>query len=222
MQIINGKKVEFVLSLSYGKDSMACLGAIKHLGWPLDRIVTADIWATDTVRAEHPPMVAFKEKADKIIKERYGIEVEHYHAKAINGVHKDKVTYEDGFYSVKQKGDHVGAIYGFPMVKGQWCQKLKLNAVDQIETDADVVIQYLGIAADEPLRIATSTSRTCCSHSLSSAGRRIFAVCGVNTRICWLLHTPAQSATAAGFVIFKALISFAAFDTIPPISGRSF
>ena len=154
MQIINGKKVEFVLSLSYGKDSMACLGAIKHLGWPLDRIVTADIWATDTVRAEHPPMVAFKEKADKIIKERYGIEVEHYHAKAINGVHKDKVTYEDGFYSVKQKGDHVGAIYGFPMVKGQWCQKLKLNAVDQIETDADVVIQYLGIAADEPLRIA--------------------------------------------------------------------
>lgn len=31
-----------VLSLSYGKDSMACLGAIEQLGWPLDRIVTAD------------------------------------------------------------------------------------------------------------------------------------------------------------------------------------
>lgn len=29
---------EFVLSLSYGKDSLACLGAIKELGWPLDRI----------------------------------------------------------------------------------------------------------------------------------------------------------------------------------------
>ena len=42
---------EHILSLSYGKDSLACLGAIKHLGWPLDRIVTADqrwIKAADT------------------------------------------------------------------------------------------------------------------------------------------------------------------------------
>lgn len=29
---------EHVLSLSYGKDSLACLGAIEQLGWPLDRI----------------------------------------------------------------------------------------------------------------------------------------------------------------------------------------
>ncbi len=28
-----------VLSLSYGKDSIACLGAIEELGWPLDRII---------------------------------------------------------------------------------------------------------------------------------------------------------------------------------------
>ena len=32
---------EHILSLSYGKDSLACLGAIEQLGWPLDRIVTA-------------------------------------------------------------------------------------------------------------------------------------------------------------------------------------
>ena len=30
---------EHILSLSYGKDSIACLGAIEALGWPLDRIV---------------------------------------------------------------------------------------------------------------------------------------------------------------------------------------
>lgn len=68
---------EYVLSLSYGKDSLACLGAIKHLGWPLDRIVHAEVWATDTIPADLPPMVEFKKKADKIIKDRYGIEVEH-------------------------------------------------------------------------------------------------------------------------------------------------
>lgn len=68
---------EYILSLSYGKDSLACLGAIKHLGWPLDRIVHAEVWATDTIPADLPPMVEFKKKADKIIKDRYGIEVEH-------------------------------------------------------------------------------------------------------------------------------------------------
>ena len=29
---------QYVLSLSYGKDSLACLGAIEELGWPLDAL----------------------------------------------------------------------------------------------------------------------------------------------------------------------------------------
>lgn len=68
---------EHILSLSYGKDSLACLEAIKQLGLPLDRIIHAEVWATDTIPADLPPMVEFKKKADAIIKERYGIEVEH-------------------------------------------------------------------------------------------------------------------------------------------------
>ena len=69
--------MEHILSLSYGKDSLACLGAIEKLGWPLDRIVHAEVWATDTIPADLPPMVEFKAKADRTIKERWGIEVEH-------------------------------------------------------------------------------------------------------------------------------------------------
>ena len=68
---------QHILSLSYGKDSMACLFAIEKLGWPLDRIIHAEIWATDTIPADLPPMVEFKSKADKFIKDRWGIEVEH-------------------------------------------------------------------------------------------------------------------------------------------------
>lgn len=68
---------EYILSLSYGKDSIACLEAIKRLGYPLDRIVHAEIWATDTISADLPPMLEFKAYADRIIKERYGYEVEH-------------------------------------------------------------------------------------------------------------------------------------------------
>ena len=68
---------EYVLSLSYGKDSLACLEVIRQLGYPLDRIVHAEVWATDTIPADLPPMVDFKAHADKIIKDKYGIEVEH-------------------------------------------------------------------------------------------------------------------------------------------------
>lgn len=68
--------MEHILSLSYGKDSLACLGAIEKLGWPLDRIVHAEVWATDTIPADLPPMVEFKAKADRIILERWGIEGE--------------------------------------------------------------------------------------------------------------------------------------------------
>ena len=85
---------QYVLSLSYGKDSIATLEAIRLLGYPLDRIVHAEIWATDTISADLPPMVEFKAHADKIIKERYGIEVEHICAMRDG----EKLTYEKLFY----------------------------------------------------------------------------------------------------------------------------
>ena len=75
--MIREPNTEYVLSLSYGKDSLACLEAIKQLGYPLDRIVHAECWATDTIPADLPPMVEFKKKADQQILDRYGITVEH-------------------------------------------------------------------------------------------------------------------------------------------------
>lgn len=75
--MVREPNTEYVLSLSYGKDSLACLEAIKQLGYPLDRIVHAECWATDTIPADLPPMVEFKKKADQQILDRYGITVEH-------------------------------------------------------------------------------------------------------------------------------------------------
>lgn len=141
--------MDHILSLSYGKDSLACLGAIEELGWPLDRIIHAEVWATDTIPADPPPMVEFKAKADAIIKERWGIEVEHYCATNIDGERGEKVTYQDGFYHVLQKGKKKGTIKGFPMQRGPWCQKLKLDPFKRIEATGIELIQYLGIAADE-------------------------------------------------------------------------
>lgn len=144
--------MQYVLSLSYGKDSLACLGAIEKLGWPLNRIVHAEVLATDTIPADLPPMVEFKRKADAIIKVRWGIEVEHYSASNIDGEKRDKVTYQDGFYHVLKRGKKIGSIKGFPMRKGPWCQKLKLNPFDAISDSDGKAVIYLGIAADEPGR----------------------------------------------------------------------
>lgn len=136
--------MEHILSLSYGKDSLACLGAIEQLGWPLDRIIHAEVWATYTIPADLPPMVEFKAKADKIIKKRWGIEVEHFSANR---------TFQDRFYSVKVK-NRAGMIYGWPFsVAGAWCNSdLKMAAIRKAVKSTRSAIQYLGIASDEPNR----------------------------------------------------------------------
>lgn len=127
---------------------MACLGAIEHLGWPLTRIVTADVWATDIIPADLPEMAAWKAKADTIIKERWGITVEHVRA---------KYTYQDCFYMTvgangrKSHSSRAGQIYGWPYQRGPWCNsRLKVNTLSQLGSGD---IHYLGIAADEPSRI---------------------------------------------------------------------
>ena len=146
--------MEHILSLSYGKDILACLGAIEQLGWPLDRIFHAEVWATDTIPADLPPMVEFKAKADKIIKERWGIEVEHVCAMK-NG---EKVTFDKVFYRKRKfskNGNTLQKMYGWPFQKGPWCNsRLKVGILDK---SGKGCVQYLGIAADEPNRFHNLT-----------------------------------------------------------------
>ena len=145
--------MEHILSLSYGEDSIACIEAIKRLGLPLDRIVHAEVWATDTIPADLPPMVEFKEKADRIIKKRYGIEVEHVCAKDKDG---GKLTFEKMFYSVPKRKEQnkrlEGCIRGFPPQAGagHYCLKLKSLA---LPTKSKGIVEYYGITADEKERI---------------------------------------------------------------------
>lgn len=195
-----------VLSLSYGKDSLACLEACKLLGYPIDRVIHAEVWATDTIPADLPPMVEFKRHADRIIKERYGLIVEHV---AATSRERERLSYDRQFYTKRfDKKLNGECIYGFPMVRGAWCNsRLKmqpLNALrkadiredvlphsseegrDQARSDKGVsgtlshemvrqaqgesvlqsslaqgadtnIVQYLGIAADEPKRIERHT-----------------------------------------------------------------
>lgn len=139
--------MQYICSLSYGKDSIVIPEICKRHGLPLDRIVHVEIMATPTIHSDLPPMLEFKKKADAIIKERYGIEVEHIHAPK---------SYEEYFYSKTLKGKNKGNIYGFPMVRGAWCNsRLKLSVLNRFNKPD--IIQYIGICADEPERLARLT-----------------------------------------------------------------
>lgn len=142
--------MEYIASLSYGKDSCAMLEVIKQHDMPLDRIVHVEIMATETNPADLPPMMEFKGKADRIIKERYGIEVEHLRASR---------SYEDCFYAEFSKGTKKeGRIYGFPCIFGAWCNsRLKMSILSKLNKPD--IIQYIGIAADEPNRFHNLTDR---------------------------------------------------------------
>jgi hypothetical protein len=88
---------EHIARISYGKDSLKMLEVIHSRGLPLDRITTTDVWATDTISANLPPMEEFKARMDQRIWELYRIEVEHLCARNPDG---SKRTYEQMFYHV--------------------------------------------------------------------------------------------------------------------------
>lgn len=62
--------MSFVASISYGKDSLKMLDVIKSRGLPLDRIITFDVWATNTILAEFPEVTEFKKRMDIYIKQK--------------------------------------------------------------------------------------------------------------------------------------------------------
>ena len=126
------KEKQYIASISYGKDSLAMLEAIKILGLPLDRIVHAEIYATETIPADYPEMVEFKKHADEIISDRYGIKVEHF---------RSDETYESVFYRKRTKGKRIGQIYGFPSKFSNRCLRyLKLAALKKCKNETDAAI----------------------------------------------------------------------------------
>ena len=88
---------EYIARISYGKDSLKMLDVIFTRDLPLDRITTSDVWATDTISANLPPMEEFKARMDERIWNLYRVDVEHLCARNKDG---SKKTYEQMFYHV--------------------------------------------------------------------------------------------------------------------------
>lgn len=136
--------MKHIASLSFGKDSLAMLIKIKELGLPLDEVIYCDIRFDDNISGEMPLMAEFIPKAEKILKEKFDIEVKHLRG----------VTFKEQFYKIKQRGKHVGDNYGFPYTIGAWCNdRLKMQPIKKyLNSFKEPIIQYVGIAYDEPER----------------------------------------------------------------------
>ena len=88
---------EYIARISFGKDSLKMLDVIITRGLPLDRVTTTDVWATDTIPAELPPVLEAKSRIEEKLWQMYRIEVEHLCARNKDG---SKKTYEQMFYHV--------------------------------------------------------------------------------------------------------------------------
>lgn len=164
----------YIARISRGKDSLKMLDVILTRDLPLDRITTTEVWATDTIPAWLPPVTEFNDRVDEYIWKKYHIEVERLCARNKDGTKK---TYEQGFYHVPKRrskdrtlsGEKFtqiqGSIKGFPGTVGvNWCQKLKLvkdfppSPTRPTGVDTNIV-EYIGIAADEPKRFGQLNER---------------------------------------------------------------
>lgn len=141
--------MKYVLSLSFGKDSLALLIEVIRRKLPLDYVIFCDIKFSDKIGGEHPLMAEWIPKAEQILKDKFGIDVIHLTAKK---------NFIEQFYTVKNKGRHIGDRYGFPYTIGAWCNgRLKLdpinNFIKKIIKQNGAVTEYVGIASDEPKRL---------------------------------------------------------------------
>ena len=141
--------MKYVLSLSFGKDSLAMLCEIIKRKMPLDYVVFCDIKFNNKISGEHPLMAEWIPCAEKILKDRFNIDIIHLTAKK---------NFTEQFYTVKERGNHKGDIYGFPYTIGAWCNgRLKLDPINkfinEILKSGESVTEYIGIAKDEPKRL---------------------------------------------------------------------
>lgn len=187
-----GHNVTYIFSLSFGKDSMALLYKCIQEKRPIDRVICCDIRYSDEVSGEHPLMHKWikeyaEDKVNQLLKENgYECQVEWI---------TSKTNFLKQFYTIKQKGNHIGDNYGFPYVIGAWCNgRLKLdpinNYIKPFLKDGGVVIEYIGIAKDEPKRLKRYKELQTANHeyvTLADFGvdeETAFQICEENGLLC--------------------------------------
>lgn len=150
-----------IFNLSFGKDSMATILLAIEQGIPIDHVMYCDIRFSDEISGEHPLMAHWIPEAEYILKKKFGITVEHAFSR----------TFITQFFTKKQRGNHIGSIYGFPHIIGAWCnQRLKIDAINQYlrKFNNQAITRFVGIAYDEPIRWERMAKKETVNHKFRS------------------------------------------------------
>lgn len=143
--------MKHIASCSFGKDSLAAIICRAEHGEPVDEAVYCRIMFDDEISAELPEHEDWiHSHAIPLLERRYGVKTTIVQAEK---------TYTDYFYNRYQKGKRIGCIYGFPHLRGPWCNdRLKVRPINKWQKQMGEYTAIIGIAADETKRIARNTA----------------------------------------------------------------
>ena len=151
-QTVTDKPKLFVVSCSGGKDSSCMILMMIERGMPIDIVLNCD------TGMEFPQMYEHLDKLESEIKSRIGIGITRLradHSFEYYFLEAPVKRRRDTEFSAKFGKNHTG--YGWAGPKMRWCTtRLKTDIINRYLTELrknNDVIQYVGIAADEPKRI---------------------------------------------------------------------
>lgn len=141
---------KLVASCSFGKDSLAAIAVSEERGHHISEAVYCRIMFDADTSAELPEHEEFIHcKAIPLLESRYGIKTTIVQAEK---------TYCEYFYAHYESGGKVGRIYGFPFLRGPWCNtRLKTRPINAWQKSAGEYTAVVGIAADEKARADRKT-----------------------------------------------------------------
>lgn len=139
--------MKYIACCSFGKDSLAQIIVAKKYGEPFDAVIYSEVMFTDEISGEFPERRDFiYNVAIPKLKDIYGLEVI---------VLRSPQTMWKDFNTVRVRGSTKGLLRGFP-IPGM-CninRDCKIPPIrEYLSNQTDDVIQYVGIAADEPKRL---------------------------------------------------------------------
>lgn len=143
--------MKYIASCSFGKDSLAAIITHVEHGEHIDGAVYCRIMFDDKTSAELPEHEEWIHGyAIPLLKSRYGINTT---------IVQGELTYCKQFYTkYKKSKDKQGQFYGFPMLKGPWCNsRLKIRPIVKYQKAIGEHTVIVGIAADEIKRKESKT-----------------------------------------------------------------
>lgn len=143
--------MEYIANFSGGKDSTATIILAHEHGEPLDEVVFSEVMYSESVSGEMPEHIDFVKNVAFPLFESWGYKTR---------ILRAEKNYLDCFYHILKRSrypERIGKKAGFPMAgKCAINRDCKVKPIeDYLRTkDKGEVTQYIGIAADEPKRLA--------------------------------------------------------------------